>query len=168
MPGQNPDAFRRLTSLLNNIFPGSNAFLYSNLVTVRFRKFNHHDRISAIRQGRPGHDGNSFSRGHSARKVPAGANFAPLAQYDGRRGNIRGADRKSIANGAMKRRVVAICSHIMSQDAAAGPTQRHPFNRGAEVRRRQFLFCNLQRLLEGNHCTAVRRRGHEISFTLVS
>ena len=96
-------------------------------VALRFRVFDHDHRVRAGGQRRAGHDGNALTRTYGAGKVPSRANFPARTQFDGRRSDVLRAHGKSIADGAMKRRIIAVRHNVLRQDSAARLAQRHNF-----------------------------------------
>jgi hypothetical protein len=83
--------------------------------------------------------------------MPSGANFPARTQFDGQRRQVLRAHGKSIAGGAMKRRIIPVRHNVLRQDSAARRSQRQNFRPRPKTRRGQLLFNDAKRPLEGKH-----------------
>ncbi len=117
----------------------------------------HHHGVRARGQGRAGHDGDCLSGAGFAREAFARADLADDIQLAR---EIRRAHRKTIADGAGKRRGIAVGRHGFRQHASHGGEQRGLLD-GGLGRRAQGLDDGFSRLGE---C----QRGHRISVSQVA
>ena len=106
----------------------------------------HHHRIGAARHGSAGHDLDRFARLHFARERLARAHFADHEQIAGQ---IGGAHREPVANGARDGRVVAIGQHRLGQHAASDFRKAHLLGGRLGTRCAYLIQHTLARLFEG-------------------
>ena len=94
---------------------------------LRARVLDHYNSVRARRNRGAGHDLHALAGCERASKALSGSNFAYKLEFAAARAEIFRAHRETISRGAIKRRVIAIGAHRLSEHAAERFAERQRF-----------------------------------------
>ncbi len=98
----------RLAAAWNNMIAALHCTIERYAASIALRVFDHRHGVRSGRNARARHDFDALSCLQCAFKAAAGAQFADANDTGTRHNRIRGSHRKTIARGAVERRIVAI------------------------------------------------------------